>query len=118
MQTIKTFAFLSSLAFFAAIPGANAGTISNGIWTPSNCGEKPVIPVIKDSDVDVFNTSVENINAWQLKSKTYFECLVKEANADNNAIAQSANRDQSAYRDSVDKVREEIAAASKKLDGK
>lgn len=60
---------------------ANAGIVSNGSWSPTCCGEKPVAPAVNDSDIDAFNKSIESINAWKKSAKTYFDCLVKEANS-------------------------------------
>jgi predicted ATP-binding protein involved in virulence len=93
-----------------------AGTIVNGNWTPTGCGQKPIAPTIKDTDIDAFNASVESINNWQLKAKTYYDCLVKEANNDSSTISLSANREQNNHRDTVEQIRETINVTEKKLD--
>ncbi|OAI18416.1 MULTISPECIES: hypothetical protein [Methylomonas] len=95
---------------------ATAGTLSGGAWQPAGCGVKPDAPVIDDSDVDTFNKSIAAINAWQQKSRDYFECLIKEANTDNAIIAESANQAQAKYREAVEKIGAEADAAKKKLD--
>ncbi|MDD1620495.1 MAG: hypothetical protein LUQ11_03355 [Methylococcaceae bacterium] len=96
----------------------SAGTLVNGNWAPAGCGVKPEAPVIDDKDVDAYNKSVAAINDWQQKARTYYECLIKEANADNSAIADTANREQAGYRESVEKVGAAVDAAKKKLDSK
>ncbi len=97
---------------------ANAGTMVNGNWVPADCGVKPEVPSVDDKDVDAYNKSVAAINDWQQKARTYYECLIKEANADNNVIADTANREQAAYRETVQKIGAAVEAAKKKLDSK
>lgn len=110
---MKISLLLVTLALAAAVSGVHAGTVVNGNWSPSGCGDKPVMPSINDTDIDAFNKSVETVNAWQPKVNAYLDCLVKEANNDNTAITTSANREQTNLRDNVDKVRETVAAAEK-----
>ena len=94
---------------------AEAGTINQGVWSPANCGDKPAAPAIPDSDAKAFNASMNLINDWQAKVKVYFECLVKEANADNTVIAESANRQQAEHQKLVESLNLQIDAAEKKL---
>lgn len=100
------------------LSSAEAGVLVNGVWKSERCGRQPEAPFIDDGSVDGFNKSVLAINAWQEQAKVYFECLVKEANEDNKAIANSANAEQSAYRESVEAVRAAAEAAKNKLEGK
>ncbi|OAI12314.1 hypothetical protein A1507_02145 [Methylomonas koyamae] len=93
-----------------------AGTLGNGTWVPAACGTPPETPVVDESDVDAFNKSIAAINTWQQKSRDYFECMIKEANADNATIADSANQAQAKYRETVEKVGAQADAAKKKLD--
>lgn len=102
------------LSLFATV--SYAGELANGGWQPSGCGDKPATPQIDAGDVDSFNKSVAAINDWQQQAKVYFECLIKEANTDNNIIAESANREQAAYRQAVEAITAEADAAKKKLD--
>ena len=95
-----------------------AGIITNGNWAPSNCGELPSPPVIADQDVKSFNKSMDAIGDWQNKTKNYFECLVKEANADNAIIAESANRAQANNQKVVETLNATIDEAEKKLSKK
>jgi len=105
-----------SLLLAQAIGTAQAGNLANGSWTPKNCGVKPNLPTIVDSNVEAFNKSVAAINTWQQQAKVYFECLVKEANTDNAIIADSANKEQAAYRKSVEAIGVAADAAKKKLE--
>jgi hypothetical protein len=96
----------------------NAGTLANGKWSPANCGNKPEKPMIDQTNVEAFNQSVAKINAWQQQAKVYYECLVKEANADNAAIADAANAAQAEYRTAVEEIGREAGTAKKKLESK
>lgn len=115
---MKPIALLAGLIVMHFAGMTHAGTLNNGEWKPSQCGVKPATPIIDDQDVDGFNKSVAAINDWQQQARVYFECLIKEANADNNVIAESANREQAAYRQSVEAVGAAAEAAKKKLDKK
>lgn len=97
---------------------AVAGSISNGVWSPVGCGEKPAVPAIPDHDVKSFNAAMDAVNQWQMQVKQYFECLVKEANADNVIIAESANRQQAEHQKLVESLNTQIDAAEKKLTAK
>ena len=102
------------LILSAVLSSAEAGTINQGIWSP----EKPVAPLSPDSDVKAFNAAMNQINDWQTKVKVYFECLVKEANADNTIVAESANRQQAEHQKLVESLNQQIDAAEKKLSKK
>lgn len=97
---------------------ANAGSLNNGEWTPSSCGEEPAAPVVDDRDVDEFNKSVNAINDRQQQAKTYYGCLIEEANKDNGVIADKANREQLDYKKSFETISASVDAAKKKLDKK
>lgn len=109
--------FLSAAMMLTAISGT-AGTIANGAWSPSGCGAEPVVPVIDQSSVDAYNQSVKAINDWQQKAHAYNGCLIKEANADNSLIANSANDEQARLRAAIEKIQTETTAAKAKLDKK
>lgn len=113
----KSYLFIAAM-IIGVIGSADAGTLVNGNWAPAGCGVKPVAPQIDGKDVETFNKSVAAINEWQQQARVYFECLVKEANADNAAIAEAANREQAGYRESVENVGAAAEAAKKKLDAK
>ena len=115
---MKRIALLMSVILLPVAGSATAGTLLNGGWKPNSCGIKPIAPTIDDSSVEAFNKSVAAINNWQQQAKTYFECLIKEANADNSVIADTANREQSDYRQSVEKISNAANDAKKKLEKK
>ncbi|MEQ1635533.1 MAG: hypothetical protein ABL903_02505 [Methylococcales bacterium] len=94
----------------------NAGILASDIWTPSNCGERPTVPVIADKNADAFNQSVKVINEWQKKVNDYNACVVKEANLDNDRIAKAANAEQAKFNQEIEKMKNDIAAAKNKLD--
>jgi len=108
--------------FFAAsmllVASATAGTITNGVWSPSGCGTEPPVPVIDQSSVDAYNQSVKAINDWQQKANAYNSCLIKEANADNALIANTANDEQARLRAAIEKIQTGTTAAKDKLDKK
>jgi len=97
---------------------STAGTITNGAWSPSGCGTEPAVPVIDQSSVDAYNQSVKAINDWQQKANAYNGCLIKEANADNALIANSANDEQVRLKSAIEKIQAETAAAKAQLDKK
>lgn len=112
-------ALLIAMVITACTPGfASAGSISDGKWSPSNCGSNPETPVIDASNVDTFNKSIVAISDWQLKSRSWIECLINEANADNKLIADSANQEQQNYREKLEKISAEAKAAGKALEQK
>ena len=116
MKMIKRLFFAAAM-MLTAVSGM-AGTIMNGIWSPSGCGTEPVVPVIDQGSVDAYNRSVKAINDWQQKANTYNGCLIKEANADNSLIANSANDEQTRLRAAIEKIQTETTAAKAKLDKK
>jgi hypothetical protein len=95
---------------------AHAGSLTNGQWQPANCGQKPPAPPIKTKSVDDFNQSIKDINAWQAKAQSYYNCLVKEANTDNDIIAKSANAAQEAFKNEVAKIQKEADAGKAKVE--
>lgn len=115
---MKNFSLIAGVLMTIAGHPVTAGTLVNGSWVPAACGVKPNPPSIDDKDADTYNKSVVAINDWQQQAKTYFECLIKEANADNGVIADTANREQAAYRETVEKISAAATAAKKKLDSK
>jgi hypothetical protein len=96
----------------------SAGTLVNGKWSLTNCGNKPKKPMIDQTNVEAFNQSGAKINDWQQQAKVYYACLVKEANADNAVIADTANAAQAEYRATAERISREAGAAKKKLESK
>jgi poly(3-hydroxybutyrate) depolymerase len=116
IKMINRLFFATPLMFMAV--SATAGTLSNGSWSPANCGSEPAVPVIDQSSVDAYNQSVKAINDWQQKATAYNGCLIKEANADNAVIANAANNEQARLRSAIEKIQTETTAAKAKLDNK
>lgn len=114
---MKPFCLFAAALMCCSANPASAGILVNGNWVPAGCGAKPEAPHIDAKDVDAYNKSVAAINGWQQQARTYYECLIKEANADNATIADTANREQAAYRAAVEKIGLAVEAAKKKLDG-
>ncbi|WP_051459810.1 hypothetical protein [Methylomicrobium lacus] len=107
---------LTVTAALTGAPHVNAGTLSAVKWATAGCGNKPETPIIDQSNAEAFNKSVAKINDWQQQAKTYYECLINEANQDNAIIADSANAAQAEYRATVEKIGKDADAAKKKLD--
>ncbi|SEQ91383.1 hypothetical protein SAMN05421690_1003115 [Nitrosomonas sp. Nm51] len=85
----------------------NAGTLVNGNWTPAHCGAEPEPPVIDKTNIENFNRSIDAINAWQDRALEYHACMVKEANADNERITNTANQAQSRLQDEINRINAE-----------
>ncbi|MDD2737702.1 MAG: hypothetical protein PHR94_02090 [Methylomonas lenta] len=107
---MKTLLFITMVLMLISVVPAHAGSLSKGQWTAGSCGSKPEAPNIDGSNIEAYNLSVTAINDWQQQSKTYFECMVKEANTDNQLISDTVNKDQDSYREKVDKIITEINA--------
>lgn len=112
---MKTSAAMAILVFLSISCLAHAGTIEKGSWKPSDCGDKPITPAINEKDLDSYNNSVEVIASWQLQAKIYYECLVKEATADNALVVGTANREQAEYANTIERLRSGLAAAENKF---
>lgn len=95
---------------------SNAGSLVNGEWTITKCGDKPATPSVNDKDIDSYNESVKAINNWQAQANKYYGCVVSEANADNAAIAQKANQEQAGYKQAFEAIAASLEAAKKKVD--
>lgn len=97
-------AILVFILFMLATTSSIAGTLINGAWSPSGCGEKPEPPVVDSSSVEKFNRSIDAINEWQDRSLKYNTCLINEANADSALIANTANDVQAKLKEEIDRV--------------
>ncbi len=89
---------------------AQAGTLTNGAWTPSGCGHEPTAPNIDTSNEKAFNASLDADEDFEKKYVDYASCAVKEANADQNAVASSANAIQQKRQDTTGKLKTAIDA--------
>jgi len=106
----------STVSLMLVAVSGTAGTIANGAWSPSGCGDEPAFPSIDQSSVAAYNQSVQAINDWQQKAHAYNDCLIKEANTDNSLIANAAKAEQARLRAAIEKIQAEAATAKAKLD--
>ncbi len=102
------------LGFFCA--DVHAGALINGQWQSANCGQKPQSPVIETTGVDEYNRSIKTVNAWQSKAQEYYNCIVKEANIDNQVIANTANAAQDEFKLEVKRIQQEAEAGKAKVE--
>jgi hypothetical protein len=112
----KTISQTATLSLLLVTLSAHAGSLANGQWQPANCGQKPPSPAIKTSSVEDFNQSIKDINAWQAKAQEYYNCIVKEANVDNQIIATSANAAQDEFKNEVKRIQQEADAGKAKVE--
>lgn len=104
--------------FLLVHTSSNAGSLINGSWSPSGCGEKPKSPIVDSSSAEKFNQSVDAINDWQDRAISYHSCLVNEANADSKLITDTANDMQAEFQKEIDRVVTEADNARAALDDK
>ena len=95
---------------------ALAGSLATGQWTLGSCGDKPAPPVVNVRDADAYNKSVKLTNEWQEKASVYYDCVIKEANADTAAITAKANSEQAEYKQTFEGIVSALDAAKKKLE--
>ena len=108
--------FMTAIIIVATVSVGTAGTISNGVWSPSACGTEPEIPVVEQDSVETYNQSIKTINDWQQKANAYNTCVINEANADNAIIAKTATEQQNKFRAAVEKIKITTDAAKATLD--
>ena len=94
---------------------AQAGTVTNGQWTPSGCGPAPQAPQLDLSTADTFNRGVETVNAYRQAIGPYLDCIIKEANSDIQVIGQSATATQQAAKAANDKIQADVKTAQEKF---
>ena len=109
------FVFIFIFLLLAHAP-SHAGSLVNGAWSPSGCGEKPEAPIVDSTSADTFNRSVDAINDWQDRAVKYLSCLVNEANADSKLITDTANDIQTQFQEEIDQVVTEADNARVELD--
>lgn len=108
---VTKFAAAAIAAMLAlSVAPAHAGTIANGSWTPSGCGVEPTPPTIDTSSEKAFNASLDADEQFEKKYTDYANCAVKEANADQNAVAAGANTIQQDRQATVAKVKAAVDA--------
>lgn len=115
---MKALSILLSLTMMLSASTIQAGVLTSGKWMPSGCGSAPEDPILDASSVDAFNANIKLIQTWQQKAQSFVNCLVNEANADNNFIAEAANAEQAKFKATVNKINADVQASKKKLDEK
>lgn len=85
--------FFAVTTLFVAFT-ANAGSLSNGTWSPSGCGTRPQPPAIDSTSVSTYNRSIAQVNDWQKQMQIYHDCVIREANSDIAAVNQAAAAEQ------------------------
>jgi len=103
------------LALLTAALDADAGSLVKGTWSTANCGSLPAAPDLDLSGVEAYNNSLKKTNAWHEKAEAYSHCVIKEANADSQAITQSANAQLEQFRAAVAKLNTAAATARSKF---
>ena len=76
----------------AAAPAASAagGGGAPGTWSPQECGAEPARPVLDLGDRAKYNHSADVVNDYEGKAKGWDACVMKQANADMEAISAAA----------------------------
>lgn len=115
MSKLSSTALLSALGWFVAASTAQAGVIVSGVWSPTTCGPKPEAPQLNLSNADAYNASVVQVNTYRQGIRPYVDCVVKEANADIQAITQSASSTQQGAKTANDKIQADVKAAEEKF---
>jgi hypothetical protein len=106
-------------AAFATLSAAaaQAGTLQNGVWTPTNCKDPGNAPMLSDKSPDAYNKSAKPVQAWQDAAKTYQDCMQSETKADQNAIISAANTSLGHLSDQAKALKDSADAAMAKLNG-
>ncbi len=78
-----------------AQPAAAGGTPGSagaaaGAWSPEECGAEPARPVLDLGDRAKYNHSADVVNEYEGKAKAWDACVMKQANADMEAISAAA----------------------------
>jgi hypothetical protein len=107
---MNTQPILLSLTIMLSASTIQAGVLTSGKWMSSGCGSAPEDPIT--------DANIKMIQAWQQKAQSFVNCVVNEANADNNLIAESANAEHTKFKATVSKINAEVQATKQKLDGK
>lgn len=109
---------LAAAAFATlSVAVAQAGTLQNGTWTPTNCKDPGEAPPISDKSPDAYNKSAKPVQAWQTAAQAYNECMKTETKADQDAIINAANSSLQKLSDRAKALNDASEAAIAKLKG-
>lgn len=107
---------LAAVAVATFALGAQAGTLQNGVWTPSGCGSDPgAAPEMNGKTGETYNKSAKDYQTWADKAKAYQECLVGEAKTDQNSIVEGTNKAITAINEGSKKFQDAANEAMEKL---
>ena len=95
---------------------ANAGSLSNGAWSPSGCGTRPEPPAIDSGSASAYNRSITQVNDWQKQIQVYHDCVIKEANLDIGAINNAASAEQTRINQASGNLNIELSRGRDKLE--
>lgn len=111
------FTRILAVAAFAtlSVAVAQAGTLQNGTWTPTNCKDPGEAPLLSDKSPEAYNKSAKPVQAWQDAARVYQDCMKDETKADQNAIITAANASLTKLNDQAKAVNDSAAAAQAKL---
>lgn len=107
--------WLALFSGLALASTAQAGVIVSGVWTSTTCGPKPDVPQLNLSNADAYNASLAQVNTYRQAIGPYVDCVIKEANADIQAISQSASATQQGAKVANDKIQADAKAAEEKF---
>ncbi len=117
MKTLRIIGLLAA-GIILTTAAAEAGTFTNGAWAPSSCGAEPVVPTIDMSSEKAFNASLNAEEDYEKKNTDYENCVIKEANTDQNAVASAANAIRQKRQAETDKVKADVDAGITKFSKK
>jgi hypothetical protein len=69
---------------------AQAGTLTNGVWTP-NCNPPGDVPAISSKSPTAFNESQKTLKVWQDAAQQYADCVKTDTKADQEAVVSGGN---------------------------
>jgi hypothetical protein len=96
---------------------AQAGSTTNGVWTPAGCGAEPKPPTIDLGTADAFNKALDANDKYEDDSKKYVDCAFKEAADDGKAITEGQHRIQDGRNAAVAKNEADIKTGMDKYAG-
>ena len=94
---------------------AQAGTVTDGKWAPSNCGQEPAPVAIDTSNEKAFNKSLDLNDKWEDQFNKYSDCAVKEANGDAAAPPGTAQGIHDKWKAAIDKNEAAVTAGIDKF---
>ncbi|MCB5183613.1 hypothetical protein LG201_00135 [Methylobacillus gramineus] len=106
---------ITAISIYSFHHVAEAGTLTDGKWSSSKCGSRPVAPALDLKNEDAYNKSVNAINTYRQQVAPYLECVVSDANADIQTINTQAKNEQLAIQEANNKISEDVKIATEKF---